>query len=157
MLHSTHKPKYIAIFLTLFANLSGNASFADTEVALELGIASITAKSPVKGEKSKTQTLPYLDIRYGRWHLGYEGLSYHLPLRGNEETYLQFSLSTSESVYDTSDNKVLKHLDEPNTATEFSLAYNQPAFGGEVSIFASGDISDTHNGYSAPSNKHSQH
>lgn len=140
-----NKTSFASITIVFASMISSTQSYADIDA--QLGVASVSSRAYIKGEKDSTEILPFLDITVGRWNVNQDGLSYELPLHKDDETFLSFALSTSGSVYDPSDNKLLKHLDEPDKATEFSITYAQAALGGLAYVTAGGDVSDTYKGF----------
>ncbi|WP_191602938.1 MipA/OmpV family protein [Marinomonas algicola] len=97
------------------------------------------------GEDSEVELLPYVSLEYGMLTLDEDGLALTFEIDG--KSAVSAGLSQRSSVFERKDNKVLKHFDKRDTATELTVNWIKSFDEGDVSFAVAGDVSNTHDGY----------
>ncbi|WP_417551498.1 MipA/OmpV family protein [Marinomonas fungiae] len=122
------------------------ASYA-TEWNADLGLSVLGEQSHVYGEENKAEIRPYLNLEYGMFIVGPEGLGVSGKVGNNDQ--LSAVLVMRESVIDRDENDLLKHFEKRDDATELAFQWTHFTPFVDLTAALSSDVSDTHEGYEA--------
>lgn len=130
-----------------FSLIGVSCAIQATEWNADLGLSLLGAQSHVFGEENKAEVRPYLNLEYGVFIAGPDGLGVSGQL--GESDQLSAVFIVRESVIDHDENGLLKHLKERDDATELALHWTHFTPLVDITTAISSDVSDTHEGYEA--------
>ncbi|RDL43535.1 hypothetical protein DN730_14470 [Marinomonas piezotolerans] len=117
-----------------------------SELNVDLGVTALGQQHHIVGEDDKTELHPYLNLQYGMFVAGPDGVGITTSVGQRD----QFSalVSVRESVLDGVNSKLDK-VNERKDAAEFALYWTHMSQNIDVTAAVAVDASDTHNGYEA--------
>ncbi len=115
------------------------------EFSYKLGAAVIGSQDYVIGEDNELLLVPYGEFEYGMFKLDKDGLTATYDI--DDSHSISAGINQRRSSFDRSDNKILKHFDKRDSAIEMTAKWMFSVEDGDISLSATGDVSDTHNGY----------
>ncbi|NVK75280.1 hypothetical protein C0J08_09925 [Marinomonas sp. CT5] len=135
--------KWSAPILLASVSLFANA----TELNANLGLSLLGEQNHVIGEDNDVKIHPYLNVQYGMFIVGPEGIGLTKKVGTNDQFSSVFLMR--ESVFDKEDNDLLKHFDKRDDATELALQWTHYTPIVDITTAISTDVSNTHEGYEA--------
>ncbi|MBJ7550591.1 MipA/OmpV family protein [Marinomonas ostreistagni] len=135
--------KYSALFSLVGTSYATQA----TEWNADLGLSVLGAQSHVFGEEDKAEIRPYVNLEYGMFIAGPEGIG--ISSKVGEIGQLSAVLLMRESVVDRDDNDLLKHFEKRKDATELAIQWTHFTPFIDITTALSSDVSETHEGYEA--------
>ena len=138
--------KYAIAGLTLTISLISNASFAEDNAQLSVGMAYINSASPYEGVGSSSRVVPSVSFESGDLKLSVQdGISYRVF--AGENTQVRLNLAPNFEPYKSSDSTTLSGMDRDMGVDGMVAGSFEIARGSTFSLKASTDLSNTFNGH----------
>lgn len=115
------------------------------ELSASVGAAVIGSQSYIIGENHEARIVPYVELGYGMFSLNEDGLT--MTYEVDDANSVSVIISQRESVFDRGDNNKLRHFDKRDSAVELTANWMYSFENGDITLSATGDVSNTHDGY----------